>query len=184
MSPHGLPEWTPVPFPALVVAIALLPMVALRAWERRGFQGFVVALCTAPILIQFVAAARLHELAEATKSYSSFVTTIGALCITSGGVQLRADLEATPSTNLGLILLGATLASFVGTTGASMLLIRPLLWTNRPRSHRAHLVPFFIIAVANVGGLLTPLGDPPLLVGYIGGVPFFWTLRLFPAWLL
>ncbi|MGH7436104.1 MAG: sodium:proton antiporter, partial [Polyangiaceae bacterium] len=76
------------------------------------------------------------------------------------------------------------LASFVGTTGASMLLIRPLIWTNRQREHRAHLVPLFIIAVANAGGLLTPLGDPPLLVGYIGGVPFFWTFRLLPAWIL
>jgi Na+/H+ antiporter NhaD/arsenite permease-like protein len=114
----------------------------------------------------------------------SFVTTLGALYITSGGVQLSGDIEATPSTNVGLVLLGAVLASFVGTTGASMLMIRPLLWTNREREHRAHLVPLFIIAVANAGGLLTPLGDPPLLVGYIGGVPFFWTLRLFPAWLL
>src|SRR5205807_9525718 len=79
---------------------------------------------------------------------------------------------------------GAVLASPIATTGASMLLIRPLLKTNHQREHRAHLVPFFILVVANAGGLLTPLGDPPLLVGYIEGVPFFWTLRLFPIWLL
>jgi Na+/H+ antiporter NhaD/arsenite permease-like protein len=82
------------------------------------------------------------------------------------------------------LLVGSALASVVGTTGASMLLIRPLLRTNRQREHRSHLVPFFILAVANAGGLLTPLGDPPLLVGYLEGVPFFWTLRLFPIWLL
>jgi Na+/H+ antiporter NhaD/arsenite permease-like protein len=173
-----------VPFPALVLAIAVLPIVAPRAWERRPFQGFVVALCAAPVLGQFLVTGHLAEVAEATRSYLSFVATLAALYVTSGGVFLSGDLEAKPSTNVALVLLGAVLASFVGTTGASMLLIRPLLWTNRQREHRAHLVPFFIVAVANAGGLLTPLGDPPLLVGYIGGVPFFWTLRLFPAWLL
>jgi Na+/H+ antiporter NhaD/arsenite permease-like protein len=173
-----------VPFPALVLAIAVFPMVFPRAWERRTFQGFVVALCAVPVLIQFVSTGKIHEVAEAARAYFSFVATLGALYITSGGVQLTGDIEAKPSTNVGLVILGAVLASFVGTTGASMLLIRPLLWTNRQREHRAHLVPFFIIAVANAGGLLTPLGDPPLLVGYISGVPFFWTLRLFPAWLL
>jgi Na+/H+ antiporter NhaD/arsenite permease-like protein len=183
-SPQGLPEWTMVPFPALVLAIAILPIVVPRAWERRSFQGLVVALCAVPVLSHFLATARFPEVAEAAKSYLSFVATLGALYITSGGVQLSGDIEAKPSTNVGLVLLGSVLASFVGTTGASMLMIRPLLWTNRQREHRAHLVPFFIVAVANAGGLLTPLGDPPLLVGYIGGVPFLWTLRLFPAWLL
>jgi Na+/H+ antiporter NhaD/arsenite permease-like protein len=173
-----------VPFPALVFAIAVLPIAMPRAWEKRSFQGIVVALCAAPVLIHFVRAAQFREVADATTSYLSFVTTLGALYVTSGGVQLSGDVEARPSTNVGLVLFGAVLASFVGTTGASMLMIRPFLWTNRQREHRAHLVPFFIIAVANAGGLLTPLGDPPLLVGYIGGVPFFWTLRLFPAWLL
>src|SRR5258708_15066170 len=184
MSSQGLPEWTMVPFPPLVFAIAVLPIVVPRAWEKRSFQGFVVALCAVPVLVHFALAGRFQELSEAAKSYVSFVGTLGALYVTSGGVQLSGDLEAKPSINVALVALGALLASFVGTTGASMLMIRPLLWTNRQREHRAHLVPFFIIAVANAGGLLTPLGDPPLLVGYIGGVPFFWTLRLFPAWLL
>jgi Na+/H+ antiporter NhaD/arsenite permease-like protein len=173
-----------VPFPALVLAIAVLPIVVPRVWERRGFQGFVVALSAVPVLIHFFVAGQIHEVADATKSYLSFVTTLGALYVTSGGVMLVGDVEAKPATNVGLVLLGAILASFVGTTGASMLMIRPLLRTNRQREYKAHLVPFFIIAVANAGGLLTPLGDPPLLVGYIGGVPFFWTLRLFPAWIL
>jgi Na+/H+ antiporter NhaD/arsenite permease-like protein len=173
-----------VPFPALVLAIAVFPMVLPRAWERRAFQGFIVAACALPVLVHFVSAAKFHEVSEAARSYVSFVTTLGALYVTSGGVQLSGDIEAKPSTNVRLVVLGAVLASFVGTTGASMLLIRPLLWMNRQRENRAHLVPFFIIAVANAGGLLTPLGDPPLLVGYISGVPFFWTLRLFPAWLL
>jgi Na+/H+ antiporter NhaD/arsenite permease-like protein len=184
MSMDDFPAWTLVPFPALVLAIAVLPIVAPRAWERRWFQVTVVSLCTVPVLAYLALSGRLHAIAEATTSYTSFVATLGALYVTSGGVRLTGDIEAKPSTNVGLIVLGAILASFVGTTGASMLMIRPLLWTNRQREHRAHLVPFFIIAVANAGGLLTPLGDPPLLVGYIEGVPFFWTLRLFPAWLL
>ena len=184
MSSEGLPAWTMVPFPALVLAIAVLPIAVPRLWERRSFQCLVVAACALPIVGYSVVAGRLPTLVGATTSYLSFVTTLGALYITSGSVQLLGDIEATPSTNVALVTAGAVLASFVGTTGASMLMIRPLLWTNRQREHRAHLVPLFIIAVANAGGLLTPLGDPPLLVGYISGVPFFWTLRLFPAWLL
>jgi len=184
VSPEELPRWTLVPFPALVLAIALLPIVVPRAWERRRFQILVLAAFAVPMLVQFVASGQLHELADAATSYASFVTTLVALFVTSGGVLISGDLEAKPSTNVALIVLAATLASLIGTTGASMLMIRPLLKTNRQREHRAHLVPFFIIAAANAGGLLTPLGDPPLLVGYIGGVPFFWTLRLLPAWLL
>jgi Na+/H+ antiporter NhaD/arsenite permease-like protein len=180
----SFPGWTMFAFPALVLAIAVLPIVVPRAWERRSFQTLVVTLCAGPVVAYFALGARFHDLREAGQSYLSFVTTLGALYVTSGAVQLSGDVEAKPSTNVALIFAGSVLASFVGTTGASMLMIRPLLWTNRQREHRAHLVPFFIMAVANAGGLLTPLGDPPLLVGYIGGVPFFWTLRLLPAWLL
>jgi Na+/H+ antiporter NhaD/arsenite permease-like protein len=184
MSPQELPTWTVLPFPALVLAIAILPIAAPKAWESRVFQGFVVGMCALPVVAHFASTGRLQPMIEAARSYASFVATLGALYITSGGVQLAGDIEATPSTNVALVVVGSILASFVGTTGASMLLIRPLLRANRRREHRAHLVPLFIVAVANAGGLLTPLGDPPLLVGYIGGVPFFWTLRLFPAWLL
>jgi Na+/H+ antiporter NhaD/arsenite permease-like protein len=99
-------------------------------------------------------------------------------------VLVLGDLEATPKTNVLFLGVGAVLASVVGTTGASMLLIRPLLRTNAQREHTAHLVPFFILVVANAGGLLTPLGDPPLLVGFIAGVPFLWTLQLWPVWIL
>src|ERR1700733_8243864 len=134
--------------------------------------------------VPFPALARFDAIREATASYLSFVAILGALYVTSSGVHLSGDIEAKPSANVTLVALGAGLARLVGTTGASMLPLRPLPRTNRQRKNRAHLVPFFILAVANAGGLLTPLGDPPLLVGYIGGVPFFWTLRLFPAWLL
>jgi Na+/H+ antiporter NhaD/arsenite permease-like protein len=98
--------------------------------------------------------------------------------------MMAGDLEATPRTNTAFLALGSLAASLIGTTGASVLAIRPLLRTNSQREHTEHLVPFFILTVANAGGLLTPLGDPPLLVGFIQGVPFFWTLRLWPVWLL
>ena len=108
---------------------------------------------------------------------------LGGLFVISGGILLEGDLEATPRTNALFLGAGALLASFVGTTGASMLLIRPLLQTNRERKHVAHTVVFFIFLVSNVGGCLTPLGDPPLFLGYLQGVPFLWTFRLFLPWL-
>jgi len=118
------------------------------------------------------------------KGYLAFAITLGALFTASGGIHLQGDIEATPRNNFLFLAFGALIASVIGTTGASMLLIRPLLKTNHQREQREHLVPFFILIVANAGGMLLPLGDPPLLVGYIMGVPFFWTLRLLPIWLL
>jgi Na+/H+ antiporter NhaD/arsenite permease-like protein len=164
--------------------MAALPIFAPRLWERRMFQGLVAAVCALPVVAFFCLSERAHSVGDAAKSYFSFVSTLAALYVTSGGIHVRGDLEATPRVNLLFLLVGATLASAIGTTGASMLLIRPMLRTNRQRTVRGHLVPFFILAVANAGGLLTPLGDPPLLVGYINGVPFFWTLWLLPFWLL
>ncbi len=115
--------------------------------------------------------------------YVSFIVLLAGLFVISGGILLEGDLEATPRTNALFLGTGALLASFIGTTGASMLLIRPLLQTNSERKHVVHTVVFFIFLVANVGGCLTPLGDPPLFLGYLQGVPFLWTLRLFVPWL-
>ena len=120
----------------------------------------------------------------AIHSYFSFVSTLAALYVVASGIHVAGDIAATPRVNVGFIVAGSLLASAIGTTGASMLLIRPFLRTNRQRANTAHLVPFFILAVSNAGGLLTPVGDPPLLVGYLEGVPFFWTLRLIPIWIL
>jgi Na+/H+ antiporter NhaD/arsenite permease-like protein len=184
MAALGVPVWTLLAFPALVLAIAVLPVALPRYWEKRGFQIAVTLLCALPVLIYELTNAHASRVLEGARSYLAFILTLGALFTVSGGVHLEGDLEATPRTNVLFLLLGAVLASLIGTTGASMLLIRPLLKTNRQRERRAHLVPFFILIVANAGGMLTPLGDPPLLVGYIQGVPFFWTLRLFPIWLL
>jgi len=178
------PVWTLLSFPALVLAIAVFPMVIPHIWEKRAVQVAVIVLCTLPVVAYELACGHATQVVEGSKGYLAFVITLGALFTTSGGIHLKGDIEATPRNNLLFLLFGASCASFIGTTGASMLLIRPLLRTNHQREHRAHLVPFFILIVANAGGLLLPLGDPPLLVGYIMGVPFFWTLRLFPVWLL
>jgi Na+/H+ antiporter NhaD/arsenite permease-like protein len=178
------PFWTLLPFPALVLAIAVFPMVIPHIWEKRSVQVAVVVLCMLPVALYELRFGHAEQIAEAARSYAAFVITLGALFTTAGGIHLQGDIAATPRNNLLFLCFGALVASLIGTTGASMLLIRPLLKTNRQREHREHLVPFFILIVANVGGLLLPLGDPPLLVGYILGVPFFWTLRLFPIWLV
>lgn len=184
MPEGAFPGWALLPFPALVLAIAVVPALLPRLWHRHTFQLALSVLCALPIVGFCVAHGRLAELASSMHGYLTFVLTLGALFVAAGGVSVRGGVAATPRNNVGYLLLGAVLASVIGTTGASMLLIRPFLRGNRERSARGHLVPFFILVVANTGGLLTPLGDPPLLVGYLNGVPFFWTLRLFPAWLL
>jgi Na+/H+ antiporter NhaD/arsenite permease-like protein len=173
-----------LPFAVLVLSMAGLPILAPHAWERRWFQGLIVGVCGVPVFAYLLLQGLAASAWQTTSSYVTFIATLGALFVTAGGVYVTADVEATPRTNVLWLALGGVLASVIGTTGASMLLIRPILRINSEREHRGHLVPFFILVVANAGGLLTPLGDPPLLVGYIGGVPFFWTLRLFPVWLL
>lgn len=179
MTPLG---WA-VPFAALLLAIAIFPLALPRLWERLSFQAAVAALASAPVLVRLLAGdpsrlgAVLHE-------YGSFILMLGALYVVSSGIVLDGDLRATPVTNAGLLLVGGSLASLIGTTGASMLMIRPLLATNAERTRSVHSVCFFILIVSNAGGLLTPLGDPPLFIGFLRGVPFLWTLRLLPIWLL
>jgi Na+/H+ antiporter NhaD/arsenite permease-like protein len=184
MPGADFPFWTLLPFPALVLAIAVFPIAITHLWEKHSVQVAVVGLCTLPVVFHALHTGHVGEIVSGVKAYAAFVLTLGALFVTSGGIHLQGDIEATPRNNLYFLAFGALIASVIGTTGASMLLIRPLLKTNHQREHREHLVPFFILIVANAGGMLLPLGDPPLLVGYIMGVPFFWTLRLFPAWLL
>jgi len=173
-----------LPFGTLVLAMASLPLVAPHFWERRAFQGLVVAACTLPVVYFLSQNGLSHEIVRSLSGYATFITTLGALYVAAGGVFASADLKATPAVNVGFLLVGSLLASVIGTTGASVLMVRPFLRTNAQRKNKGHLIPFFILAVANAGGLLTPLGDPPLLVGFVGGVPFFWTLKLLPVWAL
>ena len=178
--PHA--AWV-LPFVGLLLAIALLPLFAAHVWESNLRKLGLSALLGLPVLWLYL---RHHPeaLAQVAEDYVSFIILLGSLYVISGGVMLEGDLPARPAVNAAFLGVGSLLASLIGTTGASMLLIRPLLQTNRERKHVRHTVVFFIFLVSNIGGCLTPLGDPPLFLGYLQGVPFTWTLRLFPAWLV
>jgi Na+/H+ antiporter NhaD/arsenite permease-like protein len=184
-----LPLWAGVPFVLLLLAIALLPLLAGRFWERNRNKAAVAAGLALPVAAYLLylgpgtgwqsTHALLHELGQ----YVSFIILLASLYTVSGGVVLRGDIRARPLTNAAFLALGAVLANVIGTTGASMLLIRPLLQINRQRRHTRHLPVFFIFLVSNLGGVLTPLGDPPLFLGFLNGVDFGWTLALWPQWL-
>ena len=178
-----LPFWSVIPFVCLLLVIAILPIVVPHFWESNRNRGILVALLSLPILILFLKnnpLAMLHSVEE----YFSFIVLLASLYVISGGICVTGDLRATPTVNTAFLAIGAILANFIGTTGASMVLIRPFLKTNSERKNTSHLPMFFIFIVSNCGGLLTPLGDPPLFLGYLQGVPFFWTLKLFPIWLV
>jgi len=176
------PAWTIVPFVAMLLAIATCPLVVPHWWERNGNKFIVSAVLGAPILVLYLMR-RPGALLGVAEEYISFIVLLAGLYVVSGGIRLEGDLEATPATNTLFLGAGALLASWIGTTGASMLLIRPVLQTNRERRHVAHTVIFFVFLVSNIGGMLTPLGDPPLFLGYLQGVPFGWTFRLWRPWL-
>jgi len=171
-----------LPFIALLLTIALAPLGAPHWWESNAHKLLVAAALGAPVVVMYLVRnpGALFGMAE---DYVSFIILLSGLYAIAGGVRLTGDLQATPLTNTTFLGLGAVLASFIGTTGASMVLIRPLLQTNRERRRVRHTVVFFIFLVSNVGGMLTPLGDPPLFLGYLQGVPFAWTFRLWPHWL-
>ena len=167
----------------MLLAIAVLPALAPRFWES-NLRKLAVSLCLGiPVFVLYLGRSPL-ALAHTAEDYVSFMVLLGSLFVIAGGVRLEGDLTATPRANSAFLAAGAVLASVVGTTGASMLLIRPLLQANANRTRVAHTVVFFIFLVSNVGGSLTPIGDPPLFLGYLQGVPFTWTFRLLPHWLL
>ena len=173
----GPPLGTVLPFVGLLVSIAVLPLVAPHWWGRNRNKALVSAAFGLPVGI-WVATQDITIMGHAALEYAAFLCLLGSLYVISGGIRVRGSLAGTPISNTALLALGALLANVVGTTGASMLLVRPYLRANRARKTRVHQVVFFIFIVANVGGCLTPLGDPPLFLGFLKGVPFIWTLRL------
>lgn len=175
------PLWS-IPFVLMLGAIALLPLLAHHLWESNRHKLYLSLALSIPVAALYLGRAP-QVLAHTAQDYVSFVILLGGLFVVSGGIVLRGDVQATPRNNTIFLAVGAGLASFLGTTGASMLLIRPLLETNQERQRVVHVVIFFIFLVSNIGGCLTPLGDPPLFLGYLSGVPFAWTLRLWPEWL-
>jgi Na+/H+ antiporter NhaD/arsenite permease-like protein len=172
------------PFVTLLLCIAILPLAAPHFWHKNSSKALVSVALAIPVAIYYLMHGSGMELGHALIEYISFIALLGSLYIISGGIRLTGDLQATPRVNTTFLAIGAVLANFLGTTGAAMLLIRPMLQTNQEREHKTHIVVFFIFLVANVGGCLTPLGDPPLFLGYLRGVPFTWTLSLWPEWLL
>lgn len=177
----SLPLWAAIPFAVLILAIAVLPLFVSAWWEAHSRKALVTVTLSAPVAIYLLVhspQALMHAMGE----YGSFVIMLFSLFVVAGGIHVRGDLVATPRMNVMWLLFGAVLANILGTTGASMLLIRVFLRSNRQRRRTQHLTPFFILIVANCGGLLSPLGDPPLFLGYLQGVPFTWTLRLWPYW--
>ncbi len=181
------PAWSVIPFAAYLLSIALVPLFAPHFWESNRNKLVVAVAASIPVLVYLFGLEPHHGphwLLHSAKEYVAFIVLLGALFVISGGVYLRGSLAGTPIVNTGVIALGAVLASFIGTTGASMLLIRPLLRANASRERKVHIVIFFIFVVSNGGGMLTPLGDPPLFLGFLRGVPFLWTFRLFWPWLI
>src|SRR5438045_328048 len=171
-----------LPFAIMLLSIAVLPLAAPRFWASNGRKLALGAVLGLPVVVLYGGhdpGALLHAAGE----YASFIILLGSLFVISGGVLVTGDIVARPGVNTAFLAIGAVLASLVGTTGASVLLVRPLLATNQQRREVAHTFVFFIFVVSNIGGCLTPLGDPPLFLGYLMGVPFAWTLRLLPHWL-
>ncbi len=176
--------WSVIPFILILLGIAILPIVAEHWWHSNRNKFIVSMILGIPIAIYLILLGRFHDLQhQIILDYIPFVSLLGALFYISGGIVVKGDIRATPLNNTMFLLIGSILASFIGTTGASMLLIRPVLKSNSERKYVVHTVIFFIFLVSNIGGLLTPLGDPPLFLGYLRGVPFTWTFRLFPEWL-
>ena len=175
-----LSAWWALPFAGVLLSIALCPLFAMRLWHYH--YGKITAAWALAFFVPFIVvygpglagASLVHAMVA---EYIPFIVLLTALFTVAGGIYIRGNLHGSPALNTGLLVVGAVLASFMGTTGASMLLIRPLIRANDNRKHKAHVVVFFIFIVSNIGGSLTPLGDPPLFLGFLKGVEFFWTLR-------
>lgn len=205
------PPWAVIPFVVLLGAIAVLPLVpALAHWWEFNSSKVLVAGSLGLVTLAYYLVLHgeaierhfpAHSVVDPAASglswgvagtvlanallaeYVPFITLLFALYCVTGGVRIEGDMQATPTTNTILLALGAAMASFIGTTGAAMLLVRPLLETNHERKRVVHTLVFFIFLVCNCGGCLLPIGDPPLFLGYLQGVPFLWTFSLWKEWL-
>lgn len=181
LGPH-LPLWSCLPFAGMLLSIALFPLLAPELWHHHfgKISAFWAASLGVPFLIIFRWTALYEILHIILADYVPFIILLWALYTVSGGILLRGTLRGTPVVNVVILMIGTLLASWMGTTGAAMLLIRPFLRANSYRKNRTFMVVFFIFLVANVGGSLTPLGDPPLFLGFLHGVSFFWTFKIMP----
>lgn len=177
-----LPLWSIIPFIGILLSIALLPLLAAHFWHHHypKVSLFWALVFAVPFLLFYRSMAVYEILHIYLIDYIPFIILLWGLFTVSGGILLRGSLKGTPAVNTLLILIGTALASWMGTTGAAMLLIRPIIRANEERKSKMHVIIFFIFLVANIGGSLTPLGDPPLFLGFLHGVPFFWTFAILP----
>jgi Na+/H+ antiporter NhaD/arsenite permease-like protein len=192
----ALAAWS-LPFAGILLSIAFLPIIPATAswWERNPNKLLLSAAFAALVCGYYGLRSQGFHAAPGPASvgallresvigdYIPFIVLLFSLFTISGGIRLTGDISARPRTNTAILFLGSVLASLIGTTGASMVLIRPLLQINSERKRTRHTVVFFIFLVSNIGGSLLPVGDPPLFLGFLKGVPFFWSLRLWPSWL-
>ena len=181
-----LPLWSCIPFACMLLSIALFPLVAPEFWHHHfgKVSAFWAASMAVPFLFAYKATALYEIFHILLADYVPFIILLWSLYTVSGGILLKGSLRGTPVVNVIMLIIGTLLASWMGTTGAAMLLIRPFLRANDYRKNRTFMVVFFIFLVANVGGSLTPLGDPPLFLGFLHGVSFFWTLKILPHMLV
>jgi Na+/H+ antiporter NhaD/arsenite permease-like protein len=184
---EGTPLWLCVPFAGLLLCIAIFPLVKPVWWEEHRAWAVIFwsLLFLIPYGVRSGAAQAVETALECiVNDYLTFIVLLFGLFCVAGNITLEGDLAGSPRVNVALLLLGTMMSSWVGTTGASMLMVRPIIKMNSWRRRRRHIMVFFIFLISNIGGCLTPIGDPPLLMGFSRGVPFFWSLRLFPVMLL
>lgn len=175
-----LPIWSIAPFAGMLLSIALFPLFKPDWWEKHQLHvaGFWSLLFLIPFAAVYGLGVTYEQLLESVVvDYIPFIVLLFGLFVVTGGIRVAGTIKGSTRNNVIMLAIGTLLASWIGTTGAAMLLIRPILRANMWRRYKAHIVVFFIFLVANIGGCLTPLGDPPLFLGYLRGVPFFWTLQ-------
>lgn len=178
-----VPVWLCIPFAGLLLCIAVMPLVKGEWWETHQplMVGFWIAAMVLPFIAVYGAGKTVETVLECTvNDYLTFIILLFGLFCVSGNITMEGDFAGSPRINVGLLALGTLLSSCIGTTGASMLMVRPVIKMNSWRKRKSHIMVFFIFMVSNMGGCLTPIGDPPLLMGFMRGVPFFWSLHLLP----
>ena len=181
---HQIELWALIPFALMLLSIAVLPLLAEHWWESNTHKLYVSILLALPAGIYLIANGMGHNLEhQILYDYVPFIVLLGALFVVTGGIHICGDIQARPINNTIIMAMGFLLASFIGTTGAAMLTIRLLLEINQQRKYKVHTILFFIALVANCGGVLTPLGDPPLFLLYLRGAEFGWFMHLAPEWL-
>jgi len=180
-----IPLYSMIPFILMLGSIAVFPIVAPHFWESNRNKLIISLILGIPMSIWLIVVGLLHSLEDTIFfDYIPFIILLGALFVITGGIYVEGTIKPSPKINTLILGIGAIFASFMGTTGASMLLIRPIIQANKVRKNTTHIILFFIAIVANCGGILTPLGDPPLFMMYLRGAPFEWFFSLFPEWLI